>query len=137
MRVLILGLALTLVASSASAQRAERVALDNSVATPAALVFSSTALRLAPADASAPWTPPAPAPMMAMNGGRMVAIALGAVIGAGVVYGSMASIDCSDCKGQSATYGAMGGAVIGGFIGNAVWTFRQRRATTPPASMPR
>jgi hypothetical protein len=71
--------------------------------------------------------------MMAVSGGRVMAIVIGAVIGAAAVYGGMAAIDCSDCKGESATYGAIGGAVVGGFIGSAVYSFRQRRATTPPA----
>jgi hypothetical protein len=134
MRALILGLALTVVASSASAQRAERVALDKSAAMPAVpLAFASTSLRLTPADATAPWTPPAPAPMMAVNGGRVAGILIGAVIGAGVVYGSMASLNCKDCSDDSAMYGAIGGAIVGGVIGNMVWSYRQRRATTPPA----
>ena len=134
MRALMLGIALTLAASSAAAQRVERVAVDKSVATPAApLVFASTALRLAPADMSAPWTPPAaPAPAMGMDGGRILYIVLGAAVGAGVVYGVMTSVDCKDCKGDSRTYGAAGGAVVGGFIGSAVWSMRQRRAVVPP-----
>lgn len=134
MRSLMLGIALTLAASSLAAQRVERAAVDKSVATPSAsLVFASTSLRLAPADMSAPWTPPpAPAPAMGMDGGRILYIAIGAVLGAAAVYGVMSSIDCSDCKGDSRTYGAAGGAVVGGFIGSAVWGMRQHRATVPP-----
>lgn len=133
MRALILGIALTLAASSAGAQRAERVAVSNSVATPAtSLMFASTSLRLAPADVSAPWTSPAPAPAMGMDGGRIMYILIGALVGGGIVYGAMTSVDCSDCKGDSRMYGAIGGAAVGGFIGSAVWSMRQRRLTTPP-----
>lgn len=130
MRTLILGIALTLVATTASAQRVERVAVDNSVAERSPVTFASISLRITPADASAPWS--APAPAVSVSGGRVLSIALGALIGAGVVYGAMSSIDCSDCEGKSRTYGMAGGAVVGGFIGNAVWGYRQRKATIPP-----
>ena len=131
MRPLILGIALSLAAATASAQRVERVAMDNSASARAPLLVASTSLRIAPADASSPYTPPAPY-YIGADGGRVVSILIGALIGGGIVFGAMTSVDCKDCKGSSRTVGAAGGAVGGGFIGSAVWGYRPRKATIPP-----
>ena len=132
MRSVLLAAALALVSTTATAQRVTDAPVTTDTAAAAQLTVASSALFLAPAPR--PWTP-APAPQgMGMSGGRVVAILIGAAIGAGVVYLAVGSIDCQDCDGNAQTYGAIGGAVVGGFIGSVVYSYRQRRAVTPPSS---
>jgi len=136
MRALLLGVGLVFVASSAAAQRVDRAAAAG-VSPP--LTLASASFTEVPAVALRPWLP-APEPAragMSMNGGRIAAILIGAVIGGGIVYGSVRALDCRDCDGDTATYGAAAGAVVGGFIGSVAYSFRQRRAVTPPESMTR
>jgi len=135
MRALLLGVGLALVASSASAQRLDRATIG---IVSAPLTLASSAFSEVPAGALRPWTAPEPARAgMSMNGGRIAAILIGAAIGGGIVYGSVRALDCRDCDGDTATYGAAAGAVVGGFIGSVAYSFRQRRAVTPPESMTR
>ena len=132
-------LTLLFAATPVHAQRAGESTQPAPSTAQAALTVASAALFLTPADARSPWSAPLPQKGMGggVSGGRIVAIALGAVIGGGLVYLGVSSMDCRDCDGNAATYGAIGGAVVGGFIGSAVYSFRQRRAVTPPASIGR
>jgi hypothetical protein len=129
-------IALSLAATPISAQRVDNKVQVAESAALAPLTVASAALSLAPPDAPRPWAPPLQKGMGGgVSGGRIVAIAIGAIIGGGLVYLGVSSMDCRDCDGSAATYGAIGGAVVGGFIGSAVYSFRQRRAVTPPASI--
>ena len=129
--------ALSLAATPVSAQRVDNTLPAAQAAALTPMTVASAALFLTPADASRPWAPPVQKGMGGgVSGGRIVAILIGAAIGGGLVYWGVSSMDCRDCDGSAATYGAIGGAAVGGFIGSAVYSFRQRKAVTPPPITP-
>lgn len=135
MRSLLVAVALGVTAHSLSAQRAEHTLVSPATAR-ASLPASTVSLHALPMDATKPFTHTDPrAAAIGVDGGRIIAIVLGAAIGAGIVYYGVRSMDCSDCDGDAATYGAIGGAVVGGFIGAAVHGFRVRKRVTPPSSI--
>ena len=135
MRSLLIAVALGVIAQSLSAQRAEHRLVSPAIAKSSVQV-GTVSLHAVPTEATKPfmYTDPRPAAIGA-DGGRIIAIVIGAAVGAGIVYYGVRSMDCSDCDGDAATYGAIGGAVVGGFIGAAVHGFRVRKRVTPPSSI--
>ena len=135
MRSLLIAVALSVAATGLQAQRAERTLLTPAIAK-SQLPVASVTLFTVPSEAVRPFGYDGVARRaIGADGGRVIAIVLGAAIGGAAVYFGVKSIDCSDCDGNAATYGAIGGAVVGGFIGSSVYSFRQRRAVTPPSSI--
>lgn len=69
--------------------------------------------------------------------GRVAYIVIGAAVGAGVAAGVLAiaksTSDC-ECGGRSMGYAAMGGGVVGGFLGSVAYGMRRDQGgTTTPA----